>query len=220
MSEHRGQVIREFLARLDNADLLKIKDDQSVSRIADSLLTGDRKWVLKGATATGILEFGRSVHAEMAAITTAARLGISLHGANLYVTTFPCHICARHIVASGIRNVFYIEPYPKSRAKKLHGDSILIDPITPSEKMVNFQPFRGIAPSRYFELFDSGDSRKDGNGKVPPWKITNGTPRFQRFIVTYLALETNIIGEILPAMRKKGIRIPKGELKALSKEFA
>lgn len=218
MSEHRSQVIRELLARLDNAKLLKL--DVPISQVADSLLSGRLRWVLKGATATSVLEFGRSVHAEMAAITTAARLGVSLAGATMYVTTFPCHICARHIVACGIRNVFYIEPYPKSRAKKLHGDAILVDPITPSERMVNFRPFGGIAPSRYLELFDSGDARKDHDGKVPAWKIASGTPRFQRFIVTYTHLETNIVGKILPAIRAKGIKLPGEELVQLEKEFA
>lgn len=217
MSEHRGQVIRELLARLDGAGLLKLEN--SIQNVAESLLTGDLRRVLKGATATSILEFGRSVHAEMAAITTAARLGVKLEGATMYVTTFPCHICARHIVASGIRNVFYIEPYPKSRAKLLHGDAILVDPITPSDKLTNFQPFKGIAPSRYFELFDAGDKRKDSSGKVSPWKITNGSPRFQRFVATYKQLETKIIGSLLPAIRGKDIKLPTVELDKVEMEF-
>lgn len=220
MSEHRSQVIRELLARLEKAELLKLDSGTSITQAADKLLSGELKWVLKGATATSILEFGRSVHAEMAAITTAARLGIPLAGATMYVTTFPCHICARHIVASGIRHLYYIEPYPKSRAKKLHGDAVLVDPLTPSEKLVNFQPFRGIAPSRYFELFESGDARKDDEGKVPVWKIASGTPRFQRFIVTYKLLEAHIVGKVLPAIRGKGIKLPDTELGVLAKEFA
>lgn len=72
----------------------------------------------------GILEFTRAIHAEMDAITTAARRGVSVKGASMFVTTFPCHYCARHLVAAGIDQVQYIEPYPKSRALSLHGDSI------------------------------------------------------------------------------------------------
>lgn len=72
----------------------------------------------------GILEFSRAIHAEMDALTTAARKGISVKGAWMFVTTFPCHYCARHLVAAGIDQVQYIEPYPKSRALALHGDSI------------------------------------------------------------------------------------------------
>lgn len=50
------------------------------------------------------------VHAEMAAISTAARLGLSLAGSSLYCTTFPCHNCSKHIVATGVSEVFYLEP--------------------------------------------------------------------------------------------------------------
>lgn len=55
-----------------------------------------------------LLEFGRSVHAELTAITDAANRGVSVAGSFLYTTTFPCHICARHIVSSGIKKVIYI----------------------------------------------------------------------------------------------------------------
>src|SRR5262249_10841871 len=44
-----------------------------------------------------LIEFVRAVHAEMAAVTDAARRGVSVAGCVLYVTTFPCHHCARHL---------------------------------------------------------------------------------------------------------------------------
>ena len=72
----------------------------------------------------GLLEFSRSVHAEMDALLSAGRSGTSTVGSRLFVTTFPCHYCARHIVSSGVHEVQYIEPYPKSRAIALHGDAI------------------------------------------------------------------------------------------------
>ena len=72
----------------------------------------------------GLLEFSRSVHAEMDALLSAGRSGTSTVGSRLFVTTFPCHYCARHIVTSGVHEVQYIEPYPKSRAITLHGDAI------------------------------------------------------------------------------------------------
>ena len=60
-----------------------------------------------------LIEFVRAVHAEMAAITDAARRGIPVADTVLFVTTFPCHHCARHIIAAGIRRVVYISPYAK-----------------------------------------------------------------------------------------------------------
>ena len=71
-------------------------------------------------TLDDLLEFGRMVHAEMAALMDAARRGISVKGCLMYVTTFPCHMCARHIIAAGIQKVIYIEPYPKSKVGELY----------------------------------------------------------------------------------------------------
>jgi deoxycytidylate deaminase len=48
------------------------------------------------------LEYGRIVHAEMSAICDAARVGRALKDTELFCTTFPCHMCAKHIIASGI----------------------------------------------------------------------------------------------------------------------
>jgi deoxycytidylate deaminase len=72
------------------------------------------------------LEYGRAVHAEMSALCDAARCGCSVKGAILYCTTFPCHMCAKHIVAAGIAKVVFLEPYPKSLAFDLHADSIQV----------------------------------------------------------------------------------------------
>src|SRR5690606_6216358 len=73
---------------------------------------------------SSLIEFSRSIHAEMDAILSASREGISTVGCDLYVTTYPCHSCARHLVAAGIRRVYYVEPYIKSLALELHSDAI------------------------------------------------------------------------------------------------
>lgn len=57
-----------------------------------------------------------SVHSEVDAICTAAKKGIKLKGATIYVTRYPCEACARAIAASGISRVVYgrdesISPY-------------------------------------------------------------------------------------------------------------
>ena len=117
-----------------------------------------------------LTEYGRAVHAEMEALLAAARIGISVRGGTLYTTTYPCHNCAKHIVAAGIMKVIYVEAYPKSRAKELHKDSISIDKLDGSR--VSFLPFLGVGPRRYFDLFSlklsSGReiNRKDETGNV------------------------------------------------------
>jgi deoxycytidylate deaminase len=114
------------------------------------------------------LEYGRIVHAEMSAITDAARLGRALKGTTLYCTTFPCHMCAKHIIASGIKHVVFLEPYPKSLASELHCDAIEIEGGDRGQyknyPSVAFNHFFGITPRRYRELFERG-KRKDESGK-------------------------------------------------------
>lgn len=74
-----------------------------------------------------ITEFGRSMHAEMAALLDAARRGTPVAGKKLFTTTFPCHNCARHIIGAGIKEVIYREPYEKSVASQLHNEAIAVN---------------------------------------------------------------------------------------------
>ena len=53
-----------------------------------------------------------AVHAEQNAICQAAKMGISLEGATIYVTHQPCTICTRMIINAGIKKVVYKHGYP------------------------------------------------------------------------------------------------------------
>jgi deoxycytidylate deaminase len=152
-----------------------------------------------------LLEFSRAVHAEMDALLSAARKGISLVGTRLFVTTFPCHYCARHIVAAGVDEVQYIEPYPKSQALKLHKDSIQIvhsgwsppsqygqrklindlrdsgegsQPAEPlSTPKILIRPFSGIAPRLYERAFmKDRELKKKETGEMLIQGPSWGTP--------------------------------------------
>ena len=201
-AEQRIQMLGELIGRLsDNEFLEPSQAKRSISELVSSLITGDDKKVLKGVGLMNLLEFGRSVHAEMAALMSAARLGKSVEGATLYCTTFPCHMCARHIVASGIKRVVYIEPYPKSKAKQLHADAIAVDSTIPSPKQVNFEPFQGVAPRLYQSIFSADDLRKSKDGKKLEWNMKDGKVRFQRYVNTYIDLETDFISRVLPVLQ-------------------
>ncbi|MGH3275318.1 MAG: deoxycytidylate deaminase [Streptosporangiaceae bacterium] len=56
-------------------------------------------------------DLSTALHAEAAVIATAARDGVSLRGADLYVTTFPCPACARLIAAAGLRRCYFAGGY-------------------------------------------------------------------------------------------------------------
>lgn len=57
-------------------------------------------------------ELCRALHAEQNAIIQAAKSGVEVDGAVIYVTTQPCMICAKLIVASGIKKIVYEGDYP------------------------------------------------------------------------------------------------------------
>ena len=57
------------------------------------------------------MELSTALHAEAGLIVEAAKKGISLEGATLYVTTFPCPNCAKLVAASGIKKLIYQDGY-------------------------------------------------------------------------------------------------------------
>lgn len=123
---------------------------------------------LRDAGLRNLIEYSRSVHAEMEAIISVARgHKAGLVGATMYVTTFPCHACARHIVASGIARVYYIEPYPKSLALQLHDDAITIREDDASGR-VAFLQYDGVAPKNMIRLFKVRHERKEGGRALVP----------------------------------------------------
>lgn len=148
----KQDILSELLTILGH---LEVREDESMmKKIADSQFMD-------------ALEYGRMLHAEMNAIIDAARLGHATKDGTLYCTTFPCHMCAKNIIAAGINRVVFLEPYPKSLASDLHADSIQIEGGDrgkyQSYPAVEFEHFYGVSPRRYPELFGrSKRKREDG----------------------------------------------------------
>lgn len=65
-------------------------------------------------------DLSTAIHAEAAIVARAARDGVSLRGAEIYVTTFPCPACARLIAEAGFTRCYFAGPYAV-----LDGDEIL-----------------------------------------------------------------------------------------------
>lgn len=142
-----------------------------------------------------ITEYGRVVHAEMEAILSCARSEINTKKSSIYCTTFPCHNCAKHIVASGIERVIYIEPYPKSKAFDFHQDSITSMENSVDNNKVIFEPFVGVGPRCFFNLFSITlgigykIKRKYSDGNVVKWIRRNGKLRIQMLPSSYIEKE-------------------------------
>jgi len=147
---------------------------------------------LKSSQINDLTEYGRVVHAEMSAICDAARLGRAVKGSILYVTTFPCHNCTKHILASGISRVIFMEPYPKSKAKDLHRDEIELEKS--SETKVSFIPFLGISPFRYRDIFEKRSRKRDGKAVV--WYKGEPRPLLEVAGPGYLDIESYEIGKL------------------------
>ena len=140
------------------------------------------------------------MHAEMDALLSCSRAGIPTTGSTLYCTTFPCHNCAKHIIASGIKRVVYVEPYPKSRALDFHSESIqlksnLETASNDASELVSFEPFIGVGPRRFLDLFSmslgSGSKlrRKDKSGNTLEWDKSSAPIRTPLIGKSYLEIE-------------------------------
>jgi len=57
------------------------------------------------------------IHAEMNAIIWAARKGISIEGATIYVTFEPCSECSKNLIASGIKRIVYEKAYEHTNSE-------------------------------------------------------------------------------------------------------
>ncbi len=64
-------------------------------------------------------ELCRGLHAEQNAIIQAASHGVSIQGASLFCTNFPCVICSKMLINAGIEAIFYLEGYSDSLSEEM-----------------------------------------------------------------------------------------------------
>lgn len=202
---HKRAVVGDALTRLRdehwlNADYRDMDVPQLVQRVL-----GERvgmRGPLKGSRMMDIIEFMRPVHAEMAALTEAARRGVAVGGQTLYVTTFPCHECARHLVSSGLRRIVYVDPYPKSMATQLYADAISVEGEGSTEGRTLFEPFLGIAPRSYFGLFELRTERKNKDGTIKRWVGKRAALKAPGDFGAYFSKEVSAIGHFTRRVNK------------------
>lgn len=193
---------------------IEIIDEIAASALQEGLVSPDKveafRKVLKNSKISDLTEFGRVVHAEMEALLSCSRAGITTSGGVLYCTTFPCHNCAKHIIAAGIDRVVYVEPYPKSRALEFHSESIHLKTRLDEKHdpdLVVFEPFIGVGPRRFLDLFSmnlgagSKLKRKSSLGSIIDWSKKSAVIRTPLLPRSYLDIE------------KAAVEIWKGSLK-------
>lgn len=155
------------LSRLTLDTLRRLKVANALSSEVSAQLEGDDvdgyvqellRGGLKGSELAALTEFQVPVHAEMAALLDALKQAKSVDGGTIYVTAYPCHGCARHILRVGLE-VVYLDPYPKSRAAAMYGRDVAD----------RFRPFAGVAPRRYIQWFSEGEGRTAIDGSKLVW---------------------------------------------------
>lgn len=202
--EHAIKDMKDGRDYMRGVDANKKEQEEMINKIIEMANKKGLKYytilreILEESPIRDLTEFGRAVHAEMEALLSCARNTISTRNATMYCTTYPCHNCAKHIIAAGIKRVVYIEPYPKSKAEDLHSDAIHHEGSSdeePIENKVFFEPFVGIGPRHFFDLFSmhlgSGYKlmRKDQNNEIIQWNKGPFKPRLKMLPFSYLELE-------------------------------
>lgn len=232
--EHRDRIVKSVVKRLDSklltadnlfpimqkvvSNLRQGAEPREVEEVSRNQLDEIRSLLTDKSSAAKLVhesdlreitEYGRAIHGEMDAIMNCVRLGISVKGTHLFVTTFPCHNCTRHIVGAGIKKVYYIEPYPKSKAEDLHNDAICFDEAEAARTgKIPFLPFVGIGPRRYLDLFSldlsSGREikRKADNGMPLLPAKAESAPRVPMLALNYLEREDKLLDEFKDVLQK------------------
>jgi dCMP deaminase len=81
--------------------------------------------VYQSRTPDGQLEENcyRTIHAEINAIAQAAKNGVSIRDADIYVTHTPCIHCLKVLINTGIKRIFYDREYKLETVRELLGTS-------------------------------------------------------------------------------------------------
>ena len=87
---------------------------------------------LPGCSHRSVLRDGHeqaTVHAEQNAIADCAKRGVSCAGATAYITHYPCIICTRLLIASGIKHIKYVHDYKNDELVEMFATELGI-PVT------------------------------------------------------------------------------------------
>lgn len=174
LSSKVTDAIKTIIERCEQTKLSQTEIDVLIAKTASQ---AELTRSIEKSQIVNLIAYFRAMHGEMAAIIDAARRGVPIRGSTLVCTTFPCHECARHIVAAGIKRVIYIEPYPKSLTVELYRDSVVVDSPQSNDTFVHFVPFVGVAPRQFMHLFDASRIDRKEGGEVVEWTASTAKPR-------------------------------------------
>jgi len=92
----------------DGKVLLKAHNQSTPSKNYSTEVFGDPR---SNFDAGQNIELSKFIHAEAFLISLAAKKGLSLDGASIFVSTFPCPVCSKLIANAGISEVYFKDGY-------------------------------------------------------------------------------------------------------------
>ena len=100
------------------------------------------------------LEYCRALHAEENALLQITKIGgLPVKGGTIYTTTYPCELCAKKLYQSGIRTIYYTEPYPETISEEVF--------LEDGNRKIQTYPFEGVKSQSFYRLFKPIFDKKD-----------------------------------------------------------
>jgi deoxycytidylate deaminase len=121
------------------------------------------------SAAQALESLGRVVHAELAALASAARHGASIVGSEAVVTRPPCRQCLRQLIVTGVSSVRFLG-HADAAHYPFHADAITSDRGVTDKTMV--VPFSGVTPRGYDKVF--------GDRRIPSLTLGSALGRWAR----------------------------------------
>jgi hypothetical protein len=90
-------------------------------------------------------------------------------------------------------------------AQRLYPEAISVSGKTVGSTAVTFEPFLGISPLRYLDLFEMVKDRKDKLGSAVQWRRGTADPRLERIVGSYLEIETLAVGVLGNGLERAGL---------------
>lgn len=124
---------------ISNKICSQIQTDVPEEELSEKTISGVKTNVKSNVK---LLELCRALHGEESAILNLVGRGVDLRDSTIYVTTYPCNLCANKIVQVGIKKVVYFEPYPVAEAKEVFKDAKIVA-----------EPFEGVTFRAFFKFY-------------------------------------------------------------------
>jgi len=121
----------QSFAKRNKVGAVLVKDNRIVVNAWNGRLSGCGS----NCCEDGVMTRSDVVHAEMNAVSFAARNGINTTDCEIYLTLSPCPTCALLLIQAGIKSVYYLDEYRVTEGLEiLKNSGINVEKLTIKDK--------------------------------------------------------------------------------------